>query len=210
MTKSLMRFLTIAGLTAGLATPAMAESKTYEFDTVHSQIIFFVSHLGFSNSQGEFLEFGGQFSFDPEDVESSNVDVTIDTASIDMDDKKWDDHMKNEDFFHVEKYPHMTFKSTSIEKTGDNTGKLTGDLTLLDVTKPVTLDVTYNKSGPRGDDEYRAGFSATGTLQRSDFGMNYGLSESGAGIGDEVEIRIEVEGVAIDTADTETPEKQAD
>jgi polyisoprenoid-binding protein YceI len=205
MTKPLMRLLTIAGLTAGLAAPAMAETRTYEFDTVHSQIIFFVNHLGFSNSEGEFLEFDGQFSFDPENVEASTVEVTIDTASIDMDNKKWDDHLKNEDFFHVEKYPHMTFKSTGIEKTDDKTGTLTGDLTLLGTTKPVTLDVVYNKSGMKGD-EYRSGFSATGTLLRSEFGMNYILPH----VGDKIDIRIEVEGIAIETTKTKTLETYGD
>ena len=100
--------------------------------------------------------------------------------------------MKNEDFFNVEKFPEMTFKSTGVTVTGENTGDVTGDLTLLGVTKPVTLHVTFNKAGkhPMGD-KYAAGFSATGTLRRSDFGMDYGLPM----VSDEVELRIEVEGV---------------
>lgn len=189
-----MTFVAAAALTAGLLTPAMAEERTYEFDTVHSKIIFFVDHLGFSKSMGQFLEFDGYFTFDPDTAENAKTEVIIDTSSISMDNYAWDEHMKNEDFFDVEKHPEMSFRSTAVEITGDNTGQLTGDLTLLGVTQPVTLDVTYNKSGPHpmNADEYRAGFSATGQLNRSDFGMNYGLPM----VGDEVKIRLEIEGIA--------------
>lgn len=193
-----MKKLAVPGLAAlgliGLmtfATPALAMDN-YKFDTDHTQIFFSVNHLGFSNSTGKFLKFDGGFSFDETAPEKSNVDVTIYTDSIDMDSKAWDDHLKNEDFFHVEKYPTMTFKSTDIEVTGDNTGKLTGDLTLLGKTNPVTLDVTFNKLGVHPySGKMIAGFSATGTLKRSDFGMGYGLPN----IGDEVTLRIEVEGI---------------
>ena len=99
--------------------------------------------------------------------------------------------MKNEDFFNVEKFPTMTFKSTNIEITGENTANITGDLTILDTTKPVTLDVTHNKSGVHPfNGEFVAGLSATTTVKRSDFGMTYGLPA----VGDDVEIRLEVEG----------------
>jgi polyisoprenoid-binding protein YceI len=171
---------------------AQAAPEKYEFDKAHTQILFFVSHLGYSMSQGEFLDYDGHFVFDEEKPEESSVEVTIQTASIDMDDKKWDEHLKNEDFFNVSEYPEMTFKSTEITQIGADTGKITGDLTLLGVTKPVTLDVTFNKAGPfpMNPDVYKAGFSATGTVKRSEFGMDYGLP----GVGDDVEIRIEVEG----------------
>ncbi len=174
----------------GVTTAAQAEIEQYKFDTVHTQIIFFVDHLGFSKSEGEFIDFDGGFTFDRGQPENSSVEVTIQTVSIDMDDEKWDEHMKNEDFFNVEKFPTMTFKSTGIEVTGENTANITGDLTLLGVTKPVVLNVTHNKSGkhPFGE-KYAAGFSATASLKRSDFGMTYGLPM----VGDDVEIRIEVE-----------------
>lgn len=186
------RFLMTAAAAALLLAPgiARAEVETYSFDTVHSQILFFVSHLGFSVSEGEFLEFDGGFTFDREAPENSSVNVTIDTNSIDMDDEKWDAHMKNEDFFNVEKFPTMTFNSTAIEVTGEDTANITGDLTILDVTKPVTLAVKHNKSGQHPfAGKYAAGFSATTKLKRSDFGMSYGLPN----VGDDVEIRIEVE-----------------
>ena len=187
---TLNRICSAALLAVAVATPAQAADK-YKFDTVHSQVIFFVSHLGFSMSEGEFLDFDGGFSFDQKNWGNSSVDVTIKTASISLDDKKWDDHMKNEDFFNVEKYPTMTFKSTKVESKDGKTGTITGDLTLRGVTKPVTLDVTFNKAGahPFNPKKQLIGFSATGTLKRSEFGMNYALPA----VGDEVAIRIEVE-----------------
>jgi len=172
--------------------PAVAAGAVhYEFDKVHSSIMFFVNHLGFSISTGRFLDFDGSYTFNPDAPETSAVDVTIKTDSLAMQDDRWDAHLKNADFFNVEKFPTMHFKSTEIVKTGEKTGTLKGDLTLLGITKPVELAVTLVGAGkhpmaPR----LVSGFSATGTLKRSDFGMNYGLPN----VGDEVEIRIEVEG----------------
>ncbi len=172
------------------ASSAFAAAEKYTFDKAHTQILFFVDHLGFSMSQGEFLEYDGHIIFDQEKPENSSVEVDIKTASIDMDHDKWNEHMKNEDFFHVEKYPSMIFKSTGIEVTGEKTAKITGDLTILDTTKPVVLDVVYNKSGVHPfNGKYVSGFSATAMLKRSEFGMTYGLP----GVGDDVEIRLEVE-----------------
>ena len=191
--KKLMTLACAAALFCAPLNTAQAAPVEYEFDTVHSQIIFFVDHLGFAKSEGEFLDFDGMFIFDQENVENSKLDVQIETASIDMDNEPWDKHMKNADFFDVEKYPHMTFKSTAIEKTGEDTGKVTGDLTILDVTRPVTLDVKLNKAGthPRSGKQH-AGFSATGMIKRSDWGMTYGVPA----VGDDVEIRIEIEASA--------------
>lgn len=191
-------FLTAALFTAIVAaTPFTANAASYEFDTAHTQIMFKVNHLGFSNSHGRFMKFDGTLDFDAADVAKSKLDVTIDTASIDMGDQKWDDHLKNADFFDVEKFPSMTFKSTKVEKTGEKTGKVTGDLTILGVTKPVTLDVVMNKMGkhPMSGKEH-VGFSATGTLKRSDFGMNYGLPN----VGDTVTLMIEAEASAKDAS----------
>ncbi len=187
----ILTFLFAAILVFGFVKPAAAELPRFEFDKAHTSIVFYVDHLGFAKSTGRFLDFHGGFTFDPARVTESEIDVTIKTASIVMHDDRWDAHMKNEDFFDVENHPDMHFRSTDIEVTGENTGKVTGDLTLLGVTKPVTLDVTFNKADmhPRRP-WYMAGFSATGTLKRSEFGMTYGLPA----VGDEVEFRIEVEG----------------
>lgn len=187
------------------ATPVMAAPQKYEFDTVHTQIMFSVGHMGYSFSHGKFNKFTGALNLDLEQPEKSSVDVTIDTASIDLDDEKWNTHLKGADFFNVEKFPSMTFKSTKVEKTGENTGKVTGDLTILGVTKPVTLDVTLNKAAVHP--YYKkdaAGFSATGSIKRSDFGMNYGLP----GVADDVSIKIEVEASVV-TEDAPKPAEEA-
>ena len=163
----------------------------YQLEPIHTQILFFCNHLGFSKSQGEFLKFEGSFSFDPNDIAASQVKISIDTANIDMDDQKWNDHMKDQDFFDVEKYPNMTFISTKVEPMTDNTMDVHGNLTLLDHTEAVILKVTHNKSGKHPfSGKYTAGFSATTNVKRSLFGMTYGLPA----LGDDIEIRLEVEG----------------
>jgi len=189
----LLSLLSIGALAAGgFVSNAYAESASYSFDKAHTQILFFVDHLGFSKSQGEFHDYDGVIKFDEADPANSMVDVTIQTASVDMDHEKWDAHLKNADFFNVEKFPTMTFKSTGIEVAGENTAKIMGDFTLLGVTKPVTLDVTHNKSGKHPfSGKYISGFSASTTIKRSEFGMNYGLP----GVGDDVTVMLEVEAV---------------
>lgn len=183
-----------------LPAQAHAEAEKYTFDKAHTQILFFVNHLGFSMSQGEFLDYDGHIMIDREELANSAVDVTIQTASIDMDDEKWDAHMKNEDFFNVEKFPTMTFKSTDVEVTGENTANVNGELTILDVTKPVTLEVTHNKSDVHPySGKFVAGFSGTATIKRSDFGMTYGVP----GVADEVQIRLEVESIREDAESAE-------
>lgn len=169
-------------------------AANYQLEPVHTQILFFCDHLGFSKSQGEFLKFEGGFSFDPDDLAASNVEITIDTASIDMDNQKWNDHMKNQDFFDVEKFPTMTFISTSIEPLTGSSMNVHGNLTILDHTETVVLHVTHNKSGKHPfSGKYTAGFSATTHVKRSLYGMTYGLPA----LGDDIEIRLEVEGQEI-------------
>ncbi len=180
-------------LTAALlvaTTPAFAAPQTYEIESPHTQILFSVNHLGFSHSWGKFTEHDGKIMFDQENPANSSVEISIATDSIELNDDKWNDHMKNADFFDVEKFPAMTFKSTKVEVTGEDTAKITGDLTLKGVTKPVVLDTKLNKAGnhPMAGKPW-AGFSATTSIKRSDFGMTYGLPA----VGDEVKIVLEVE-----------------
>ena len=179
-----------------LAAPAHAKGPgKYSYDPAHTQILFQADHLGFSHPHGRFDKFSGGFTFDPAHPEASSIDVTIDTNSIDMASETWNSAMKGSNFFNTAKFPKMTFKSTRVEKTGENAGRVTGDLTLLGVTRPVTLDVTYNRSGTHPyNKNYIAGFSATGRIKRSDFGMTWGLP----GIGDNVGLDIQVEGIRQD------------
>ncbi|MFN4088330.1 MAG: YceI family protein [Alphaproteobacteria bacterium] len=186
--------LTIAAavLSLGLASPAAATDFTVDAD--HTMMFFKVDHLGYSNMIGRFNKVEGRFTFDEKAPEAASVELTIDTASIDTNHKRRDDHLRSPDFFNVQEFPEMTFRSTKVEVTGENTGKVTGDLTLLGVTRPVTLDVTFNKVAPHPLPQYNkvltAGFSARGTLNRSDFGMTYVLPA----VGDAVTLMIEIEG----------------
>jgi polyisoprenoid-binding protein YceI len=192
-----LALLCCAALFVSTAAFAKGPDK-YIYDPAHTQIHFAVDHLGFSHPQGRFDKFHGGFTFDPSQPEKSQIDVTIDANSIDMASADWERMLKGASFFNTAKFPVMTFKSKKIEKTGDKTGKVTGDLTLLGVTKTVALDVTYNKSGVHPlNRNYLAGFSATGKIRRSDFGMTFGLP----GIGDDVDIDIQVEGIRQDFED---------
>lgn len=173
-----------------LGTPALT-ADTFKIDDTHTSIVFFVNHLGYSNTIGRFNDFAGTFDFDPDNVENSKIDFVIDATSVDTNHEPRDNHLRSPDFLNVEEFPEITFTSTSVEKTGDNTGKVTGDMTMLGTTKPVTLDVTLNQMAPNPRSGVMiAGFSARGQVNRADFGMTFGQG----GIGDVLDLYIEVEG----------------
>lgn len=197
MTKILAGAALLASVYAG---PARAEAERYEFDKVHSQIIFFIKHMGFAYSEGEFLKFDGHIDFDQANPANSAVEVTIDTNSLDMDDATWDEHVKDVKLLNVAQYPTMTFKSTKIDVTGDNTADIHGDLTLLGVTKPVVLKTVLNKADIHPfSKKPAAGFSATTTIKRSEWGMTHGIPM----VDDEMQIRIEVESAKAEAAPAE-------
>ena len=181
-----------AGLVATVAvTPVRAEPVAYETDPDHTDILFLVSHFGYSNSFGSFGDFDIDLAFDQANPENSTLSVVVRPVSVDTTVPKLDGHLKSPDFFGVEANPDVTFVATEIKTTGENTGTVTGDLTLLGVTKPITLDVTFNKSAPHPITKRPAvGFSATGTVKRTEFGMN----TYAPAIGDEVKLIIEYEG----------------
>lgn len=169
----------------------------YNFDKTHTNIIWFANHFNFSHPFGYFKEVDGYFAVDHSHPENSKIDVTIKTASIDTPFPKFTDHLKTKDFFDVEKFPEAKFVSTKVEVTGKETAKVTGDLTLHGVTKPVVLDVKLNSIGdhPMSKKPY-IGFSATGLLKRSEFGISYALP----GVGDDIRLVIEVEGAKAEDA----------
>lgn len=178
-----------------LALPAQAEVENYTLDKPHTQIIFMSSHLGFSRSIGKFTDYSGSFVFDRGEPDKSHVEVTIQTASLDLSDAKWNEHLKGADFFDVAAFPQMTFKSTGIKVLSETSADITGDLTIRGITKPVTLHTIYNKSDRHPfSGKYVSGFSAVTKLKRSDFGMTYGLPV----LSDDVDILIEVEGLRED------------
>jgi polyisoprenoid-binding protein YceI len=173
---------------SGLITdPAKVQGGAYALDKSHAKIVWTVSHFGFSSYYGEFTDFDAKLAFEPKTPEKSRLEVTINTAGLATHDPKLDQHLKSADFFNVEKFPTATFKSSKVEATGPATGRVTGDLTLLGVTKPVVLDVTFNGAGVGPvSKKYTSGFSAEGTIKRTDFGM----STFAPFVGDEVKLLI--------------------
>lgn len=173
----------------GSAFSAFA-ADTYKLDPSHSSVIWNANHFGFSSPHGIFSMAEGTVTLDKDAPAKSSVNVTINTGELYTGNKKFDDHLKSKDFFNVGEFPKATFISYKVEKTGDKTAKVTGNLTLLGVTKPVTLDVTLNKEGEHMmTKKPTIGFSATGVIKRSDFGMKFGVP----GVSDEVALQIEAE-----------------
>lgn len=189
-----MGALLAGGIAFGTAD-AQAEPAEFVLDPTHTYITFFVSHIGYSDMAGMFLESEGTFSYDEEAKELKAATITVKTESIFTNHEERDGHLRSADFLNTGEFPEMTFVATKAEKLSDTTGKVTGDLTLLGVTKPITLDVTFNKAGnyPFGDGHYALGFDATGSFKRSDFGMSYGVE--GDIVGDEIKLVIGTEGI---------------
>ncbi len=180
---------TLVAATILASAPALA-AEEWQFDHAHTMIGFTVDHLGFATMYGVFTEFDGTVLLDQDDPANSSVSVTIDPASVDTRYADRDAHLASDDFFDVANNPSIAFESTSVNVTGENTAEVTGDLTMLGTTNPVTLDVTLNQLGPNPFFETpTAGFSATATLNRSDWGIDFGVPA----IGDEVAVIIEAE-----------------
>jgi polyisoprenoid-binding protein YceI len=162
----------------------------YKLDASHANVVFLISHGGFSTYVGRFNTVDGSLKFNVKNPTKSSLSVTIDANSVDTPSDALDEHLRKADFFNVEKFPTITFKSTKVQKIDDKTGRVTGDLTLLGVTKPVTLDVTFNGGGMFGPIKaYRIGFSARTAIKRSDFDM----AKSLIFLGDDVSLIIEAE-----------------
>jgi polyisoprenoid-binding protein YceI len=169
---------------------------TYEIDPAHSSAQFTVRHMMITNVRGGFSSIKGTAVYDAENPGASTVEATIDASTINTLDAQRDGHLKSADFLDVEKYPAITFKSTSVSYTGPGEGKISGDLTIHGVTKPVVLNV----EGPsaEGKDPWggtRVGASATTKIKRSDFGLtwNAALETGGIMVGDDLKIEIDLQ-----------------
>jgi polyisoprenoid-binding protein YceI len=172
-------------------------ASNWNIDPTHSAIHFAVRHMVVSKTRGRFAAWSGKILFDPEKPTASSVEVTIDPASIDTADAQRDGHLRSPDFFDVEKFPTASFKSTRIEREGGDRFRVTGDLTLHGVTRPVVLNATYEGTGKDPWGGERAGFSASLTIDRKDFGLewNKALETGGLLVGEKVELTLEVEAV---------------
>ncbi|MDP6706432.1 MAG: YceI family protein [Alphaproteobacteria bacterium] len=191
----LLLILTALPLLGGIAAARAAE---YVIDPAHASIHFKASHFHFSKVQGRFNRISGGFTFDPAKAEDSKVHVVVDVGSIDTNHEARDAHMREPEYFNVARFPEAVFRSTRIVVTGARTGLMTGELSILGATIPVTLEVVFNGIAPHplGDRfaKYNgitvASFSARTTISRSSFGMTAGRGEKG----ETVELSIEVEG----------------
>ncbi len=183
------KFLAAAGLATVMAIPAFAATSTWNLDPAHSNAQFFVKHLGISTVQGDFTKVAGTVVLDDQDITKSSVNVTIDVNSIDTRVQRRDDDLKSEHFFNVAQFSTITFQSTKVTKTGDNTLKVTGNLTIRGVTKETTLDVTGPTAPISAMGTQRRGVSATTKINRQDFGVS---ADPGM-VGDDISILIDCE-----------------
>lgn len=177
--KKLLPALICLGMLPALASPPTATAptaaSTFRVDPVHSSLIFRARYFGSSNFYGRFNDLSGTIRFDEEAPEALEVELTIKTESVDTGNSRRDGHLRNNDFFSAKQFPEITFKSRSVEKAGAGKLRVTGDLTLRGVTKSVTADVEYGGQAP--DPRLggtRAGFDASLTINRDEFGVSYG------------------------------------
>ncbi|MEH7223517.1 YceI family protein [Bacillus sp. JJ1566] len=172
----------------------MANTK-WAVDASHSSIDFSVKHMMIAKVKGSFENFEATIEADPADLTTANIEFKVDLTSINTKNADRDNHLRSGDFFDVENHPTMTFKSTSIVKTDDGEYDLTGDLTIRGTTKTETFKVVFEGAGKDPWGNEKAGFSATGSLNRSDYGLvwNAALETGGVLVGDQVKISLEIE-----------------
>jgi polyisoprenoid-binding protein YceI len=170
---------------------------SWKIDAAHTLVEFSVKHMMLSTVRGRFNNFSGTLNLDEQHPERSFIEGAVEAASIDTREPNRDGHLRSADFFDIEKYPMIKFRSTRIEKVGPDQFKVTGDLTIKKVTRPITFDVTSLGQGkdPFGNTHW--GFSAKTTLNRKDFDLNWNVALETGGwlVGDEIKINIELEAV---------------
>lgn len=181
------------------AEQAKTGVSTWVIDSAHSSAEFAVKHMMVSTVKGRFRNVAGTLRLDEADPARSSIDASIDVASIDTGVEQRDEHLRSDDFFNVEAYPAITFRSTRISGAGDE-WKLDGDLTIRDVTRPVALEVEFEGRGADAYGGERAGFVATTKINRRDYGVNWnGLIEAGGVVvSDTVKITLNIQAVKQD------------
>jgi len=173
----------------------MSTKTIWEIDPLHSQIQFKVRHLVISNVTGKFNKFSATMETDGDDVSTAKINFEADTNSVDTGIGDRDNHLKGNDFFDAENHPKISFRSKKVEKTGDDTYKLTGDLTIRNTTKEITLDVEHGGIMVDMYGRTVAGFELTGKINRKEFGLTWsGMTESGGVVvSDDVKLNLNVE-----------------
>ncbi len=176
------------------ATATMTALKTYKIDASHSEATFQVRHL-ITKVRGRFAEFDGAITFAADAPASSSVEFTIQTKSVDTSQAQRDEHLRSADFFDVEKFPLLTFKSTAVAARGDSQFDVTGELTIRDVTKTITLPVAYLGEAKDPWGNAKVAFETEITLNRKDYGLNWNaaLETGGFLVGDEVKVSLSIQ-----------------
>jgi len=194
------QFVTTTSVCAGLllsvvSTSSQAAAQSYTLDPSHTTVAFLVDHIGYAKTLGLFTEVSGSLSFDQDTGTVSDISISVATSSVNTANEARDKHVRNKDFLDVENYPEMTFSAASATIDDNGAGEIAGELTLLGTTLPLTLNVTLNKADeyPFGHKRFTLGVSASGELNRSDYGMDYGVAN--ALVGDAVELIIETEAI---------------
>lgn len=189
MRNTVLGILALAVIGMQTIAPARAEPVQYTIDPGHLTVAFKVHHVGYFNMIGLFAAGSGAFSFDEDTAELSDLKVVIKTSSVFTGHKKRDAHLRSADFLNASEFPEMVFVGKTTENTGEKTGKVHGELTLLGMTRPLTLDVRLNKAADHPIyKRWTLGIDAVGALKRSDFGMAYAVKNGW--IGDDIELMI--------------------
>ncbi|HYE56332.1 MAG TPA: YceI family protein [Chitinophagaceae bacterium] len=179
---------------AQISAPPGATATKWTLDKGHSNVKFSVTHMVVAETEGYFKIFDGTMEHTKEDFSDAKISFSVDVNSINTDNERRDQHLKSDDFFNAEKFPQMKFESISFQPQGNNKYKLTGNLTIRDVTKPVTFDVTYGGmlTTSRGK---TVGFKALSTINRFDFGLKWDRATETGGlvVGKDVEIIVKLE-----------------
>lgn len=178
---------------------------SWKIDPAHTEINFTARHMMISNVRGRFEKFAGTVEFDEQHPAASSVDVQIEAASITTKEAKRDGHLRSPDFLNAEKYPYLTFKSKRVEVLDANHGRIIGDLTIRDITHEVVLDTEYSGTAKSPLGHTSSGFTATTTINRKDWNLewNVALETGGWLVGDEIKISIEIEIIKVETPEPE-------
>ena len=177
-------------LSAGFLNPAVA-ADTYKLDPAHTSVVFRVKHLDVANVYGRFNGPNGSFVFDGASPADSSIEMQVNAQNVDTAVEKRDNHLRSPDFFNAAEYPVIHFKSSEVKKAGSNSYEISGDLTLLGKTRPITVKARQTGEGKDPWGNYRCGFMTSFTVKRSEFGMNFMMG----GVGDDVLLTVSVEGI---------------
>ena len=172
------------------STPAIA-ADSYKLDPDHTSIVFRVMHLGVGYVYGSFAGASGSLKYDENNPSNNSIEMQVNAAGLNTAVKKRDNHLRSADFFNTDKFPKISFKSTSAKKIDDTSFEVSGDLTLLDNTRPVTFKVVETGKGKDPWGNFRRGFETTFSIKRSDFGMGFMLKAAS----DEVQVTVSLEGI---------------